>query len=273
MSIFNRKKKYETPVGMRRSWWAPFASEPDNAMPAYGDVEEMGAARLGTLTYTVATADIEGDDEVLRHFEQYLSGTFAAETTLNKLTVNAKIYGHGVISGVEHSNKNDASPFGAYGFTEPILRSGSDEPIYRATFLPKISANPANEAQNAATRQGGSINPGYNSITYSVYACNTGDWRLRQEFDTEEEAEAWILGLFGATATWPVSVEIIGDGSADPSGTSYFPAGQNAEITFSANPTVLYDGTTDKTSAVSNKKYTISSIAGPHHLVAVFTGS
>lgn len=271
MSVFNRKKEYKVTIGMRRSWWAPIASEPANARPIYGDVEEMGAARLGTLTYTTAAADIEGDDEILRHIEQFQNGTLVAETTLSDLEVNAKIYGHGYDSGVESSGKDDTSPYGAYGFIEPIIKSGATDPIYRASFLLRISANPANEAQNAATRQGGSINPGYNSITYTVYTCQSGEWRLRQDFETEAEAEAWILGLFNATTTWPVSVQIIGDGSATPSGTTYHNAGTNVVIAFSAAPTALYDGATDKTSSVSNKTYTIPSIAAAHKLVAVFS--
>lgn len=202
MSFISRKKQYKVTVGMQRSWWAKIATEPDTGHPTYTDVEEMGAARLGTLTYETSATDIEGDDVTLRHFEKFLRGTFVAETTLDELTVNAKIYGHTVDSSdVEHSNQDDASPFGCYAFTQPLLKTGSDDLIWRATFLLKISANPANEAQNAATAQGGQINPGYNSITYSVTTDKTGDWRLRKEFDSEEDAVAWIMGLLGESTT------------------------------------------------------------------------
>lgn len=202
MSFISRKKMYKVTVGMQRSWWAKIATEPDTGHPTYTDVEEMGAARLGTLTYETSATDIEGDDVTLRHFEKFLRGTFVAETTLDELTVNAKIYGHTVDeSDVEHSNQDDASPFGCYAFTQPLLKTGSDDLIWRATFLLKISANPANEAQNAATAQGGQINPGYNSITYSVTTDKTGDWRLRKEFDSEDDAVAWIMGLLGESTT------------------------------------------------------------------------
>lgn len=198
MSIISRKKQYKVTVGMQRSWWAKIATEPDATHPTYTDVEEMGAARLGTLTYETSSTDIEGDDVTLRHFEKFLRGTFVAENTLDELTVNAKIYGHAVDSSdIEHSNQNDASPFGCYAFTQPLIRSGSDDVVWRATFLPKISANPANEAQNAATAQGGQINPGYNNITFTVSVDKTGDWRLRKEFASEALAEAWIMSLLG----------------------------------------------------------------------------
>lgn len=200
MAITSRKKQYKVTVGMQRSWWAKIDTEPDGAHPTYTDVEEMGAARLGTLTYETSSTDIEGDDVTLRHFEKFLRGTFVAENTLDELTVNAKIYGHAVDnSDIEHSNQNDASPFGCYAFTQPLIRSGSDDVVWRATFLPKISANPANEAQNAATAQGGQINPGYNNITFTVSVDKTGDWRLRKEFETEALAEAWIMELLGVS--------------------------------------------------------------------------
>ena len=270
MSVINRNKPVKVPIGMRRSWWAPFASEPDNALPIYGTVQDMGAARLGTLTVTTAAADIDGDDLNLVHVENFVSGTLVAETTLSDLQLNASVYGHGYDGGVSTSGAEDASPNGAYAFIEPMLQKDKTT-VYRATFLPKVSANAANEAQSAATRQGTSINPTYNSVTYTVYACNTGAWRLQQDFPTEAAAETWLMGLFGATAAWEVSVELIGSGTVTPAGTNFVAAGQTATLTFSPAPTVLYDGTVDVTASLVDGVYTIPAIAAAHHLVAVFS--
>ena len=201
MSFTSRFKHYSVPVGMKRSFWAPIATEPENAIPTYGDVEELGAARLGTLTYTTSEVDIEGDDQVLDHFEQFQVGSLASESTLNDLEVNAKMYGHTYSDGEESSGGDDKPPFGGYGFTEPILKSGASAPVYRATFLAKVKANPANEAQNAATRQGGSITPAYNNITHSVYLCNTQKWRYRKEFPTEAAAVVYIKTKLGLQAS------------------------------------------------------------------------
>lgn len=271
--MLNRNKPVQVPIGMRRSWFFPIASEPANARPTYGAGQDMGAARLGTLTTTTAAADIEGDDMVLVHVENFVTGQLVAETTLNDLELNALVYGHTYSAGVSSSNKDDQSPPGGYAFIEPLLKKDKST-VYRATFLLKVSANPANEAQSANTRQGNSINPTYNSITYTVFSCNSGEWRLQQDFASESDAEAWILGIAGATTVWEVSVEIIGNGSVSPAGSNYHTAGQNVVLDFGdTDPTVLYDGTTNKTSSISSHKYTISSIAAPHHLVAVFAAS
>ena len=271
--MLNRNKPVKVAIGMRRSWFFPIAAEPANARPTYGAGQDMGAARLGTLTTTTAAADIEGDDMNLVHVENFVTGQFVAETTLNDLELNALVYGHSYSSGVSSSNKDDQSTPGGYAFIEPFLQKDKTT-VYRATFLLKVSANPANEAQSAATRQGTSITPTYNSITYTVFACNSGEWRLQEDFASEAAAEAWLMGLAGATSTWEVSVEIIGNGSVTPAGSNFFPANQNAVLTFSAKPTVLYDGTTDKTSSCTTAGvYTIANIAAPHHLVAVFPAS
>lgn len=201
MSLKSRLKTYTVPVGMQRSAWAPIATEPENAIPTYGDVEELGAARLGTLTYTVNEVDIEGDDQVLDHFEQFQRGTFASETTENDLEINAKMYGHDFTDDEEASGGDDIAPYGGYIFTEPVLKKGSNTPVWRATYLPKVKANPANEAQNAATRQGGQINPAYNNVTHSVYLCNTKKWRYRKEFPTAEAAWAYLLGKLGVSSS------------------------------------------------------------------------
>lgn len=269
MPMNNRKKVVKMPVGMLRSFWAPIATEPDAALPTYGDVEEMGAARLGTLTVTTAVSDIYGDDVDLVHFEDFVSYQFVGETTLDDLTVNAKIYGHTEADGLVSSAAGDQAPYGGYGFVEPILNTNKSV-VYRATFLVKLSANAANEAQNAATRQG-SAEPRANSITYTGFACKNGEWRKQKEFSSEADAVNWLLALFGATASWNVTTVIVGSGSVSPSGSNAYAAGSNAVLTFTADPSALYDNGTDVTASISSHKYTISAIAADHQIVAIWS--
>ncbi|MBP5727402.1 MAG: hypothetical protein J6Y48_10060 [Clostridia bacterium] len=57
-----------------------------------------------------------------------------------------------------------------------------------------------------------------------------------------------------------------------PAGSFYVASGQNAVLDFgSTDPTKLYDNGSDVTSSIASHKYTISSIAAAHDLVAVFS--
>ena len=56
MSVTSRNRTVKMPVGMLRSFWAPITAQPAAALPTYGDIEEMGAARTGTLAITTASA-------------------------------------------------------------------------------------------------------------------------------------------------------------------------------------------------------------------------
>lgn len=199
----SRRKEVKVPIGMKWSIWAPIATEPESALPTYSQAEELGAARLGTLTVQVSTADIEGDDVVLLHFAKFLNGQLVTETTYSDLAAQGKMFGHTVdADGTAHASADDEPPMGGYVFAEPVIKTDKSI-VYRASYFPKVCADPASEAQNAATRQGGQLSPAYPSVTLNVYACNTGDWRIQKEFtgDTaEEDARTWCktqLGISG----------------------------------------------------------------------------
>ena len=270
MSVINRQKQVKVPIGMRRSWWAPHASEPANALPTFGTVQDMGAARLGTLTINVISGTIEGDDEVLVPVEKFVSAQLVAETTVDDLQLNATVFGRTYSAGVEHSKDSDSCPFGGYAYIEPLMKQDKSV-VYRATFLTKVQALLANDTQPAATRQSGQLSPAYRSITYSAMCCNTGDWRLRQEFTTEAAAETWIMGLFGGTTAWPISVTVVGPGTVTPSGVTYVTAGQNLTLEFSAAPAAVYDNGT--AISVTGTSYTFSSVSAAHDVVAIFSAS
>ena len=71
-----------------------------------------------------------------------------------------------------------------------LFRSG--QKVYKGCFYPKVRAALGND--NAATR-GNSITFGTTPTTLTVFACNTGDWRITKEFTgdgAEASALAWL---------------------------------------------------------------------------------
>lgn len=262
-------KTVKMPIGMRKSYFGQIVSEPDNAHPVYGTLMDMGAARKGYLTVTTAAVEIPGDDIVQVYDEKFVSAQADVETDCSDLELNAAVYGHAYATGVESSGANDTAPYGFYAFIEPILLKNKTI-IYRATYLYKVCAMQASEKVEADTKQPGSLDPKVNAVSFKVMCDNTGVWRDREEFDSEAAADAWIRGLAGATAVWPVRITNIGNGTSTPgTGVIYVAAGQNQVIDFgSSDPTALYDNGTTKTP--SSHKYTISSIAGAHDIVAIW---
>lgn len=193
------KSTVKVPLGMRRSWYFPITSEPDNAKPVYGEKLDMGAAVKGYLSVTTASAEIPGDDITQVSIEKFVSGQLDAETTMSDLEINAKIYGHKYTEeGGEVSSSDDVSPNGGYAFIEPILLKDKTI-VYRATCLRKVSAMASSEKQEADTKKSGELSFKNNAVSYKVMEDNTNTWRTRNDFASMELAEAYITSEFTAS--------------------------------------------------------------------------
>ena len=269
MSLTRRTVK--TPIGARYSLFAQVVSRSVGQHPVYGDIIDMGENVKAYFTKTYATGDIYGDDKNLLHDELFVSGQLDCETTCSDLELNAAIYGRSFVGGVEASNVDDVAPEGGYGYIEPILLANKTR-VYRATFLYLVTAMPSQEKDEADTRKN-DFNPKMNAVSFSVAADNTGDFRARQEFNSEAAALAWIQSKFGSNAAYGVTVRVSGNGTVTPSGTTFVTAGQNLELTLSSAPVAFYDNGVDASASISNSKYTISSIAAAHDIIAVFAAS
>ena len=263
------KRTVRTPIGARRSLFAPVASKPAGSHPTYGGIIDMGESVKAYLTKTYATGDVYGDDRNVLHSELFISGQLDCETTCSDLEVNAALYGRKITDGVETSNVDDAPPQGGYGYIEPIMLANKTV-IFRATFLYLVSAMPGQEKDEADTRKN-DFNPKMNAVSFYVSVDETGDWRDRKEFSTEASALAWLESKFGSSEAFAVRVLSTGAGTVSPEGTTYVTSGGNLEISLTGTLTKLYDNGTDKTSSVSSGKYTISAIAAAHDVVAIFS--
>ena len=192
------KTKVKAPIGMQYSFYYPIASEADAAHPTYkADTEiDMGAAVKGYLAVTTASAEVAGDDITQVSIDKFVSGQLDVETTLSDLEINAQLYGHSYSEADgEVSNSADVSPNGGYGFVEPILRKDKTV-IYRASFFYKVTALQSSEKQEADTKKSGELSPKMNAVSLKVMEDNTGDWRVRKDF----EDDSGTTGLAAALA-------------------------------------------------------------------------
>ena len=190
--------KVKTPLGMRRLDFWPIKTEPDKAHPTYDAFVNLGAAVKGYLTVTTNTATIPGDDITQVEDEVFSGAQLDTETTMSDLEINAKLFGHSWSDADgEESKSSDRAIPGGLSFIEPILRK--DKVLtYRATCLRKATAIASSEKQEADTRKSGELNPKMNAVSFKVVEDSLHSWRVRNDFETEEAAEAFIKKTFGA---------------------------------------------------------------------------
>lgn len=190
--------KVKTPLGMRTLDFWPIKNEPDKAHPTYDASVNLGAAVKGYLTVTTNTATIPGDDITQVEDEVFSGAQLDTETTMSDLQINAQLFGHAWSEADgEDSKSSDRAISGGLSFIEPILRKDKTL-IYRATCLRKATAIASSEKQEADTRKSGELNPKMNAVSFKVVEDNLHSWRVRNDFETEAAAEAFIKKTFGA---------------------------------------------------------------------------
>jgi hypothetical protein len=196
MSLTSSKVK--APLGMKTLDFWPIKSEEDGKHPTYDASVNLGAAVKGYLTVTTASASISGDDIVQVEDEVFTGGQLDTETTMSDLEINAKLFGHTFSAEAgEESKSSDRAKPGGISFIEPILKKDKTI-VYRATCLRKVTAMPSSEKQEADTKKAGELNPKMNAVSFKVMEDNLQSWRVRNDFETVEDAETFIKTTFGA---------------------------------------------------------------------------
>lgn len=190
------KSTVKAALGMRRSWFYPITAEPENAHPTYGEKLDMGAAVKGYLAVTTVTGSIPGDDIEQVSIDKFVSAQLDVETTMSDLEVNAALFGHTYSeTGGEVSNSNDQPVSGGYACIEQFINKTRGN-FYRVSCFYKTTPIASSEKQEADTRKSGEFSPKNNAVSLKVTEDNTGDWRIRQDFETQSEAEAFIATTF-----------------------------------------------------------------------------
>lgn len=195
-----RTSTVKTPVGMQTLDYWPITEEPAKAHPVYAAPINMGAAVKGYVSVTTVSASIPGDDIVQVEDEVFTGGQFDTETTMSDLALNATLFGHSYSDDEgEESKSSDRAKPGGISFIEPVLKKDKSQ-LYRATCLRKCTAMPQSEKQEADTKKPSDFNPKMNAVSFKITEDNLQSWRMRQDFATKAEAEAYIKKIFGAAA-------------------------------------------------------------------------
>lgn len=179
------------------SMWAPFADtnpEPDDELPNYGDVIDLGELNKFQYTPAMNEAKAYGNSVLARYLALFKEGT-ANVTLLDVLNENkAKVLGANVDEeGTLTCSVNDKPPYGGYGCIAGTLLAGNKQGFY-GLFLPKIKATIQGKELNT-NGENLALTPEMLAFTYSA-AKNGVHFIQSKYFDTPAEAKAWVVQLF-----------------------------------------------------------------------------
>lgn len=179
------------------SMWAPFAAtnpEPDDELPNYGDVIDLGDLNKFQYTPAMNEAKAYGNSVLARYLALFKEGT-ANVTLLDVSNENkAKILGANVDEeGTLTCSVNDKPPYGGFGCIAGTLLAGNKQGFY-GMFLPKIKATIQGKELNT-NGENLALTPETLAFTYSA-AKNGVHFIQSKYFDTPAEAKAWVAQQF-----------------------------------------------------------------------------
>lgn len=178
--------------GAKNPYFCKIKEEPDGTLPVYeGDPVKIGRLVKADLSITMASGKLFADDELAESVEEFVSGSLAMETDDIIDSVASVVYGTTVEEKTVHYNTKDDPPSGGLAYYKKLMRKR--KVLYKGVFHPLVKASLGNDSANTKTD---SITFGTSSTTFTVFAAANGDWRITEEFDTEEEAIAWVKGRF-----------------------------------------------------------------------------
>ncbi len=172
--------------GAKMPLFAPFATEPEAALPTYGETVNIGKLVKADLTVTLASGELWADDALAESLELFASGSIAMETDDIADEVASVLYGATVTEKQVDYNDGDNPPYGGLVYYKTLVRGG--KPLFKGYFYPKTKAALGNDS--AATKSS-SVTFGTANTTLKVLRCNTGVWRRTKEFSDEAECISW----------------------------------------------------------------------------------
>lgn len=187
--------------GAKNPYFCKVKEEPEGALPVYeGDPVKIGRLVKADLTIQMASGKLYADDELAESVEEFASGSVAMETDDMLDSVASVVYGTTVEDKLVHYNTKDDPPSGGLAYYKKLMRRR--KVLYKGIFFPLVKASLGNDTANTKTD---SITFGTSSTTFTVFASGNGDWRITEEFDTEDEAIAWVKSRFAPAANSEVA--------------------------------------------------------------------
>lgn len=174
--------------GAKRPIFNPIDTQPESALPTYKEAAPLVIGKLvkADLSVTLASGKLFADDGLAESVDEFASGAVAMETDDMVDEVASKLYGATVVEKEVHYKAGDTAPEGGLAYYKVLMRNGKK--IFKGYFYPRVKAVLGNDT---AQTKGDSITFGTSATSFNVFRCNSDDWRITEEFETEAECVAW----------------------------------------------------------------------------------
>lgn len=195
--------------GAKNPYFSKIKTEPEGALPTYeGGPKKIGRLVKSELSVNMASGKLYADDGLAESVEEFVSGSIAMETDDMTDEVASAVYGAEASNQEVHYKSGDSPPVGGLTYYKVLKRRGKT--VYKGYFYPRVSASLGSDT---AQTKSDSLTLGTTSTTFTVFPCESGDWRITKEFDAESEALAWVKEKLGAEPATPPA-----GGGEDPQG-------------------------------------------------------
>lgn len=185
--------------GARNSFWAPWAENAQDTdktkLPVYGEPKACGQLNKITDSPNFVEGSLAGDDTIVLYEETFRDGTVTEDNVFIPTADAAIMLGasYDESNGMAHG-VDDKPPYIGKGFvTHHVGKTGA---YWQAVFYPKLKAKLA--GTDYATRAK-DINFAVDKMEYLWEAPVCGKYKIVKDFATEDEANAYIQGLFKGT--------------------------------------------------------------------------
>lgn len=182
--------------GAKYPHFAKIANEPEGQLPTYeGTPLRIGRLVKADLTVTMASGKLYADDGLAESLDEFISGSIAMETDDMTDDVASEVYGAEIKDKEVHYTSSDSAPVGGLAYYKVLKRRGKT--VFKGYFYPRVQAALGNDTAQTKTD---SITFGTTNTTFTVFPCESGDWRITEEFDKENDCKAWVKEKLGAAA-------------------------------------------------------------------------
>ncbi len=195
--------------GAKHPYFSRIKEEPAGKLPVYAAAPvRIGRLVKADVTVNLASGKLYADDALAESVDEFVSASIAMETddmedsvAIDEFvsasiametddmedSVAAEIYGATVTDKLVQYNTGDSPPAGGLGYIKKLMRN--KKTVCKGYYYPLVKAALGNDTAQTKTD---SITFGTNATAFTVFACENGDWRHTEEFQTEAEAVAWI---------------------------------------------------------------------------------